>query len=182
VRLLLQLPGRGPFSLAGRVVRRLQESAPERGATFGVSFARVSAQAPLTAEGTVEALTVAHNSDDTVVLVVDHSTNTCLNLVQDLGRVGRKAIAVTTSLDAIEWLLDGGSHIDTALVDLVLGQSEGCDLLSFLADEYPKVRRVVISDPMRVSQLERARQLTNPHAVLSKPWNVDQLAQIFSNA
>ncbi|HET6344087.1 MAG TPA: PilZ domain-containing protein [Myxococcota bacterium] len=179
VRLLLQLPGRGPFSLAGRVVRRLQESAPGRGVAFGISFARVPVNAGGTVEGTVQALAESHNPDDTVVLVVDHSTHTCLNLVQDLGRVGRKAIAVTTPLDAIEWLLDGGSHIDTALVDIVMGQSDGCDLLSFLADEYPGVRRVVISDPMRAFQLERARQLTSPHAVLSKPWNVDQLAQIF---
>ena len=94
-------------------------------------------------------------------------------------RVGRKAIAVTTPLDAIEWLLDGGSHFDTALVDVMLGNADGVDLLNFLADEYPEVRRVLMSDPMRTPQLERARQLTQPHAVLSKPWNAEQLKQVF---
>jgi CheY-like chemotaxis protein len=180
IRLLLQLPGRGPFSLSGRVVRSFPDLGGQRGPAFGVSFARVPDRVPETAEQTVSSLQKVHGVDDPVVLVVDESTRTCFTLVQDLLRVGRKAIAVTTPLDAIEWLLDGGSYFDIALVDVVLGNADGCDLLNFLADEYPEVRRVVMSDRLRSGQLDRAHQIAQPHAVLHKPWNVEQLAQIFT--
>lgn len=180
VRLLLQLPGRGPFSLNGRIVRDFSAVGGQRGHAYGVSFARAPASAVETAEQTVSILHRVHGADDPVVLVVDDSTRACFTLVQDLHRVGRKAIAVTTPLDAIEWLLDGASHIDIALVDVVLGNADGCDLLNFLADEYPKVRRVVMSDRLRAGQLDRSHEIAPPHAVLHKPYNVEQLAQIFT--
>ena len=177
VRLLLQLPGRGPFSLHGSVVRRFGDQSNP--AAFGISFKQAPQRQSRSVEDTVAALQESSAGNESVVLVVDDNSRTCYSLVQDLLRVGRKAIAVTTPLDAIEWLLDGGSHFDTALVDVMLGNAEGVDLLNFLADEYPEVRRVLMSDPLRSPQLERARQLTQPHAVLSKPWSAEQLAQVF---
>jgi hypothetical protein len=181
VRLLLQLPGRGPFSMPGRVVRRFNEARPGagEGRAFGISFTRVSEPAMATHEATVSALKDQGALTEPVVLVVDESTNACFNLVQALHQVGRKAIAVTTPLDAIEWLLDGGSHFEMALVNTAHGTSDGCDLLAFLADEYPEVRRVLISDSMRLGQLDQMRELTQPHAVLAKPLSVEQLARLF---
>jgi CheY-like chemotaxis protein len=183
VRLLLNLPGRGPFSMSGRVVRRFHEGRPSaEGRAFGISFTRISEPATPSQEATVTAMREHHGLQEQMVLVVDESTRACFAMVQALQKVGRKAIAVTTPLDAIEWLLDGGSHFDVALVDIVQGQSDGCDLLSFLADEYPEVRRVLISDTMRTTQLDRLRELTQPHAVLAKPCSVEQLAQLFNAA
>jgi CheY-like chemotaxis protein len=183
VRLLLQLPGRGPFSMPGRVVRRFSESRPGsgEGRAFGISFTRVSEPAFATHEATVRALKDYGALTEPVVLVVDESTQACFTLVQALHQVGRKAIAVTTPLDAIEWLLDGGSHFEMALVNTAhdRGGNDGRDLLAFLADEYPEVRRVLISDSMRMGQLDQLRELTQPHAVLAKPLSVEQLARLF---
>ena len=180
VRLLLQLPGRGPFSLDGKVVRQLNDSRWQREVAFGIAFSNRPPSAVESREATVAVLDQGQGLADPVVLVVDDNTRTCYTLVQDLQRVGRKAIAVTTPLDAIEWLLDGGSQIDTAMVDIVLGHSNGCDLLTFLADEYPDVRRVLMSDHLRAPQLETARELAQPHAILHKPWNETSLREVFT--
>ncbi len=174
VRLLLQLPGRRPFSLQGRVVRRL-ESRETNVASYGVVFESLPSAGMDSAAETVANLYTRQGGAEPVILVVDDSATTCHNLVRDLMRVGRQAIAVTTPLDAIEWLLDGGSHFDVALVDVLLNNASGCDLLGFLAEEYPEVRRVVMSDPMRGAQAERARRLSQPHGVLLKPWDHDTL-------
>ena len=177
VRLLLQLPGRGPFSLVGQVVRQFAAAGANHPASYGVSFVAAPDAVTGTHDQTVTALRQVH-SVDPVVLVVDDSTRTCFSLVKDLHMAGRKAIAVTTALDAIEWLLDGASHIDIALVDVVLGNADGCDLLNFLADEYPQVRRVLMSDSLHMPEVRRVQEDTRPHLVLHKPWSSHQLAQI----
>ena len=174
VRLLLQLPGRRPFSMQARVVRRL-ESNETNVASYGVVFESLPNAGLDSAAETVANLRARPGHAEPVILVVDDSAKTCHNLVRDLMQVGRQAIAVTTPLDAIEWLLDGGSHFDVALVDVLLNNASGCDLLGFLAEEYPEVRRVVMSDPMRSLQVARAQRLTQPHGVLYKPWDHDTL-------
>jgi CheY-like chemotaxis protein len=174
VRLLLQLPGRRPFSLQACVVRRL-ESTETNVASYGVVFDSRPSLGMDSAAETVANLRARQSNVQPVILVVDDSAATCHNLVRDLMQVGRQAIAVTTPLDAIEWLLDGGSHFDVALVDVLLNNASGCDLLSFLAEEYPEIRRVVMSDPMRGLQAEKAQRLAQPHGVLHKPWDHDTL-------
>lgn len=177
VRLLLQLPGRGPFSLAARVVRRLQ-SRETNTASFGVVFEGQPDVSATTEAETVAKLRNRPHAAEPVILVVDDSAQICHNLVRDLMQVGRRAIAVTTPLDAIEWLLDGGSHFDVALVDVLLSNASGCDLLGFLAEEYPEVRRVVMSDPMRSMHVGRVLEVAQPHGVLYKPWDQDTLLRV----
>ena len=179
VRLLLQLPGRRPFSMDGRIARQLPDLGTVIG-RYGLSFARISGPAQRDLDATVAALQLTPAAPEAVVLVVDDSPRMCSALVHDLNEMGRKGIAVTTPLDAIEWLLDVGSHIDAAFVDVMLGAASGCDLLSFLADEYPQVRRVLMADPLHPAHLERMQRGAEPHATLAKPWGAQDLQRVLT--
>ena len=173
VRLLLQLPGRRPFSLDGRVVRRLPDAGPA--ARFGLSFARMTGPAVRSLDDTVASLQLDRLQGDALVLVVNGSTRSCATLVHDLHGMGHRAIGVTTCLDAIEWLLDGGGHIATALVDQVLGDGPGIELLTFLADEYPQVHRVLLCDPLRPLHPGAADDPYPASVLLPRPWARAQL-------
>ena len=175
VRVLIQLPGRSPFSLLARVARRLASAPGAPGHTFAVWFSRGGARAgapvPEEAGGLGQPLALR----EATVLVVDESLPVCMRLVQDLLSMGRRAIAVTTPLDAIEWLLDGGSHFDAAVVDVMADQNGGCDLLSFLADEYPAIDRIVMADGANAEAVACAQQTSGTHRLLAKPWQLQTL-------
>ena len=71
------------------------------------------------------------------------------------------------------------SRVRLALIDEA-GPSQARDLLSFLADERPAIRRVLLSDagrrtpfgPAGLAQVD-----TNVDAILAKPWDHDSLAR-----
>ena len=71
VRLLLQLPGRGPFSLHGSVVRRFGDHSNQQAAAFGISFKQAPKRQSRSVEDTVAALQENNSGNESVVLVVD---------------------------------------------------------------------------------------------------------------
>jgi hypothetical protein len=185
VRLLLQLPGRAPFSLAGHIVRTASSHAAHGAHIFGLAFEQDArgqngAAAAVTHSVQHTVLELVHNApmQQSLSLVVADSPKVCASLVHDLMQLGRKAVATTTALDAIEWLLDGSSHFDTAFIDARCAQSESVDFLGFLSDEYPEVRRVILN----AGGMTQKSQLAEPHAVLTTPLQLEQLAQIFRPA
>jgi hypothetical protein len=186
VRLLLQLPGRAPFSLGGRIVRHHgNRPHADDAQVYGIAFdgshqAHHAANwsAPASVQHTVADLAAHAPVQESLTLVVHSAPEKSAALVHDLMRTGRRAIAVTTALDAIEWLLDGSSHFSSAVVDIACARTEGCDFLAFLADEYPEVRRVVLHD----GSLTQKSQSGDVHGVLTYPWTDAQLADLFAPA
>jgi CheY-like chemotaxis protein len=98
-------------------------------------------------------------------------------LARDVQSLGHNAVATATSLEA-SWALQQRRlpSIQAAVVDLFLGGEDGTHLLAFLADQYPSVRRVLLSGAVRSCQLELALASGRAHAVLEKPWSMEGLA------
>jgi hypothetical protein len=71
-------------------------------------------------------------------------------LVRDLRCFGWEAACFSTPLDAVSFLERPESRIRVALVDHA-GPSNGRELLAFLADEKPLIRRVLLAEGGRPS-------------------------------
>jgi CheY-like chemotaxis protein len=146
----------------------------------GPSWALAFHQLPAGAEGIIEAA-VARALDDAraaAVLIVDDSPEICQALRAHVGRLGHNAIAVGTPLEVVS-LLEGPNAVAVALVDVMLGAGRGVEVLAYLAEQHPRVRRVLMSGRAHPEQLERARQdqaRFSAHKVLAKPWTPESLA------
>lgn len=175
LRILLQLQGHLPIAIHGQVLRR-----DERGSgafAYAVTFRDLSAKAEDLIQGAVLlALERQRRLPEPAVLVVDDSPDVCLALERDLRALGRRAFSAVTPLDAVRHLLDAQAGIETAVVDLFLGQANGMDLLAYLADDLPDVRRVIMSGALREAQLQTALSSGRAQAILHKPWDRSALA------
>jgi CheY-like chemotaxis protein len=113
------------------------------------------------------------------VLIVDDSAEICQALRTQLGRLGHRAVAVGTPLEAVHFL-EQSNNVTVALVDLVLGAANGLDVIAYLAEQHPRVRRVLMSGRAHPQQLELARHSMfrfSAHEVLPKPWTEESLAR-----
>jgi CheY-like chemotaxis protein len=170
VKLVLELP-RGPVEVKGHVLR---SEAQARDFAIAVRFDELSRKARDTIGVAVgEALEHATRESsvrpEPTVLVVDRSLLVREALVHDLRCFGWEAASFSTSLDALTFLERPESCIRVALVDHA-APGDGRELLSFLADERPAIRRVLLADAAHSATREPEH-----HAVLAKPWNRDAL-------
>jgi CheY-like chemotaxis protein len=177
VKVVFQLP-RGRIDVTGTVLR--SEPQP-RDCSLAVSFNWVSVPARKAIDAAVaEALASGARDSafrpEPTVLVVDDSVLIRESLTRDIRSAGREPVAFSTSLDALDFLHRPQSLIQVALIDLI-GSSGGDDLLAFLADEHPSIRRVVMCDRDAVSDAVLARFAREVGAVLAKPWDPQTLAR-----
>jgi CheY-like chemotaxis protein len=177
VKLILELP-QGPVEVRGMVLRSEQKA---RDAALAVRFdppARRAREAIGTAVGA--ALEAAARDSATraepTVLVVDDSLLVREALTRDIRCAGWEVASFSTSLDALDFLDRPGSSIRVALIDL-MGMRDGSDLLTFLADERPAIRRVLLSEQGRRNPVEMEAVAARAHAVLPKPWDQETLAR-----
>jgi CheY-like chemotaxis protein len=112
------------------------------------------------------------------VLVVDDSLLVREALARDLRCFGWEAACFSTPLDALTFLDRPEAQIRVALIDHT-GPSHARDLLSFLADERPAIRRVLMRDGHPpAGDLASA----SADAVLPKPWDHEALARTITPA
>jgi CheY-like chemotaxis protein len=111
------------------------------------------------------------------VLVVDDSLLVREALTRDIRCAGWEVASFSTSLDALDFLDRPQSKIQVALIDLLGATQDGRDLLTFLADERPGIRRILMSDHGRHAADELATLATRADAVLAKPWDHETLAR-----
>ncbi len=176
VKVILELP-RGPVEVRGRVLR---SEAQARDAALAVRFdepARRARDAIGAAVG--EALEkVAEDSSvrpEPTVLIVDGSLLVREALTRDLRCFGWEAACFSTPLDALTFLDRPEARIRVVLIDHT-GPSHARDLLVFLADEKPDIRRVLMSDVAQRDPDELADAAARADAVLPKPWDQTTLA------
>jgi CheY-like chemotaxis protein len=177
VKVVLELP-RGPVELRGSVLR---SEARARDCALAVRFeappkrAREAIGAAV-ALGLEEAARDSSTRPEPTVLVVDDSLLVRESLRRDIRCAGWEVACFSTSLDALDFLDRPQSRIRVALIDL-RGTRDGRDLLSFLADERPSIRRVLMSDQGRPGAEELAKLAVRADAILSKPWDQETLAR-----
>src|SRR5688572_22197486 len=101
-------------------------------------------------------------------------------MVRDLRVLGRQAVAVTTPLDAIKYLQSPLARVEVAIVDYDLNTADGRDVLAFLANDYPAVRRVLMSGCVSPEVLDRACASGQAHTAFAKPWDRARLADVLA--
>ncbi len=117
----------------------------------------------------------AHQSLGTV-LVVDDCEAVRRVLCRQISQLGRRVVQASNPHDAVMQLDWSAYAIDAAVVDLHLGSESGLDVLDYLSQDLPQVRRVLISGQAQPWQLDLARASSHAHAVLPKPWSALELA------
>lgn len=177
VKLILELP-RTKVEVRGNVLRSeplardwalaVRFDAPNRRAREAIGTA--------VSEALQEAARESSVRPEPTVLIVDDSLLVREALTRDLRCAGWEVASFSTSLDALDFLDRPQSQIRVALIDL-LGAQDGRALLTFLADERPTIRRILMSDQGRHAADELATLATHADAVLAKPWDQETLAR-----
>jgi CheY-like chemotaxis protein len=171
-KVVLALPA-GPVEVRGHVLR---SEAQARDAALAVRFEAPSRRAR-EAIGAAVSEAIERTAEDAsvrpepTVLVVDDSLLVREALARDLRCFGWEAACFSTPLDALTFLDRPEAQIRVALIDHT-GPSHARDLLSFLADERPGIRRILMRDggPQRAPASDDAAD-----AVLPKPWDHETL-------
>ena len=177
IKLILELP-QGPVEVRGLVLR---SDARARDAALALRFHMLSRRAReaigrAVAQALEEAARDSSSRPEPTVLVVDDSLLVRESLTRDIRRAGWEVACFSTSLDALDFLDRPESRIRVALVDLVR-LNEGKDLLNFLAEERPTIRRVLMSEEGRLGRDALATAATRANAVLAKPWDLESLVR-----
>jgi ActR/RegA family two-component response regulator len=173
VHLLLQLPGRPPIGVEGRVVRRAAHEAGHR--RFAVAFAGLDEEEEDALHQALVAELERVQARQLASVLVFRGTATPDELLErDLRDVGHESVVVATSLEAVALLSGPGSRFATALVDLSSEAAAGLDFLDFLGNEHPHIRRVVLGaeSDFRAALAVRSGRA---HAALTRPWSRSDL-------
>jgi CheY-like chemotaxis protein len=109
-----------------------------------------------------------------IVLVVDDERPIQVALAHELTLLGLEPHAVGTPHAVIGCLHDPAMDIHTVFVDLGLGVCDGLDVVDYLANAYPDIRRIVMSGA-RENDLQHAVATGKAHAMLHKPWDRSDL-------
>jgi CheY-like chemotaxis protein len=182
VKLILELP-RGPIEVRGLVLR---SEAQARDAAIAVRFDDPSRRVRDAIGAAVgEALERAARDSsvrpEPTVLVIDDSMLVREALTRDLRCFGWEAACFSTPLDALTFLDRPESCIRVAIIEHA-GPSSARDLLSFLADEKPAIRRVLMSEAGRRLPEDLEGPAAGVDAVLAKPWDRETLARTMQPA
>jgi CheY-like chemotaxis protein len=174
VRVLLGLPGSGPRALEARVLRT--EHRGDGTAAVAVMFRDVAPETEDAIQRLVLRSLERERAAATWVLVLDDDALVRAALERDLRSFGLSTRSVAAPLDLLRCLEDPALNVAVALVDLCLCHEDGTNVLSFLSEDYPRVRRIVMSGA-RLDDLERCVASEQAQTLLRKPWNRRCLAQ-----
>lgn len=187
VRLLLQLPGRTPFSLQGTIVRWQDRArVPTEGHaihSYGIAFDEAASRTQATGfhaaniESVLGDLAMQQKTSQKLVLVFDTKQQNAALLTRDLQAAGLGTITVGTALDAIQWLLDSHTEFGAVVIASDGPVSNQAELHQFLDEEYPHIPKIMV-EPTTVATQPAARNailsqlrphLTQKSAVPQKP-------------
>jgi CheY-like chemotaxis protein len=179
VRVVLPFPGRDAVVVEGRVTRC---------ASAGNGIAAVAVElrhrSPVTEDAIQQAMLDAILADDRrvrpAVLLVEDCEDVCERITAGLVAAGRRVVTAATPLAAVQHLEDPTENIDTAFVDVSVGEADGLELVVFIRDEHPDIRRVLVQGTVRPSAAELMRSSELVHAVLDQGWDQDALSRALS--
>ena len=179
--LLMRFPSRTTLSVSAVVVRH-DTLGPTRERT-AVTFVDLTAeQEDLIQEAIVAALERERARLGATVLVISADDGSRATLEHDLRALGREAVSVSTPLEALAWLERPGTCIETVVVDVSPGATQGLDVLDFVGEAHPTMRRVVMADEVHPFRLDLALRSGRAHRVLRKPWDRDHLQEALGSA
>jgi response regulator RpfG family c-di-GMP phosphodiesterase len=66
-------------------------------------------------------------------------------------------------------------RVDTVIVNARIGAIDGLDVLTFVTESHPQVRRVLMAGSAPQWKLDAALSSGRAHALIGKPWTRDSL-------
>ena len=109
------------------------------------------------------------------VLVATASRAEREHLGQALERLGCEVREAESALDVVALMADPDTRPDVVLLGAQFSGGGGLELASFLADAYPRVRRVLVGrDSIRL----RSHAAGIVHAILASPWTDGVLSEV----
>lgn len=115
----------------------------------------------------VRALAHEQGALDAVLVRIDDRHLTAA-LERDLEDLGWTAVIASTPLDAVMKLMTHEPRISAVILESPLEYAAPSELLAYLRDEHPAVRRIVLS-PDRAPRIELASERID--GVLVTPWH-----------
>jgi hypothetical protein len=169
--LLIHLP-HGNSMAVSAVVRRVADQA------MGVSFERTTPRAQDFIQDLVlEALaTLRADAEGHMALVIEPNAEARNALIQQLARCGQRAVGVATALDAVQLLVEHAERVDSAFIEAESQHLPSFELVEYLAQHHPRVRRVLVGQPQGLSSYWTAEASGEVHALLETPSS-DEAAQ-----
>jgi len=187
VDVLLHLPHRAPLALSARVLRSeslaTSSAAHERNANasveMGLRFEHTTPKAEdCLQDFVVETFTSAKVDDDLVAVVVEPRHAERQALVRTLRELGRRAIGVATALDAVQLLGREGEHVDTVFIEAESSNLPSLELVEFLAQHHPRIRRVLVGEPNEIAAAWVAQATGEVHALLETPCDPEAVHRV----
>jgi hypothetical protein len=173
LELLLQLPLGRPLRLQAIVAR--ESSGPPTPA-FALQLVRVSPGAEDLIHGAV--LTALQEARAAAVLTVSQSLEVCVVLRRELLGVGQLSFAVSSPLDAMQFLSQQNA-VSGVLVDASIGASVRNDLMANLAEEHPGiVRALLVSTAGRLPLESSPGDHTLVQEMLVQPWTGEAMMRV----
>jgi CheY-like chemotaxis protein len=173
--LLMHFGRRPPFSVTATIVRHDDSGLTK--ARTAIAFVGLTAQQEDVVQEAIAATLErerARLAANVLVLAPEGQGRALLE--DDLRAIGHEPVGISTPLEAVAWLDRPGTRIGIVLVDVSAGAAHGLDVLDFLGEHHPRIRRVVIADEVRPFRLDLALRSGRAHEVLHKPWDPERLA------
>lgn len=171
VEVVLHLPDRPLFWLSARVRRSEAE--------VGLCFEHPDPRSEDRLQDlVVEVYTRMHADSESFSLVIDARSHVRRGLVHNLDAVGERAVAVATPLDAVQLLLERGERVLTAFIGPDRDDAPTYELVEFLANNYPRVRRVLMGNAGEVAGAWIAEATGEVHGLLETPCSEESLRRL----
>jgi hypothetical protein len=172
VDVLLHLPHRAPITLSARVRRSDQLS-------MGLKFEHTTARVEDSIQDlVVETFARGAADDGRVALVVEPRHVERQALVRTLRELGKRALGVATALDAVQLLVEEGSHVDTVFIEAESEKLPSLELVEFLAHNHPRLRRVLIGEKSQLAASWVAQATGDVHALLETPCDPEAVHRV----
>jgi hypothetical protein len=183
--LLLHFPWSAPVVVKSQVARVQVDPS-------GMPFLGVAFEDSEAARGRITAaIERALDSDPglaaAAVLVFSDRPSLIDVLALNLSLLGQRSVLAKTPLDAVRWLLQDDVAIEAAVLDMELAGDMAIAMLSFLAEEFPWIRRVAVSrsganDPWLQRLVSEPSVSLSLGGLLVSPWDPLAVRQAMRSA
>lgn len=170
---LLHLPHGSTLALHA-IVRRVS------GNSVGLSFEHAPPRAEDCLQDVVVDAFAKTHAGAHVALVIEPNHQVRQQILRTLRELGQRAIGVATALDAVQLLVEEGDRIDIAFIEAECATLRSFELIEFLANNYPRVRRVLVGEPSQIEASWLAETTGEVHGMLETPCERETMYRLLT--
>jgi hypothetical protein len=170
IHLVLQGPGVDNVSIDGVILREGRIS--DRSLALAVGFRGLGPGKQDSIQRLV--LRALEQVSASAVLVVHPVPTVLVAIARELHALGRRVALAVTPLEIIRWLSDPDARIEAILVTWPYDEEHGAEMLSFLRDEFPHIRRIALCESTAPGE-QLLPLFGNVDALLNAQWTRSNL-------